>query len=278
VDRKFDEIVAFSEVERFIDTPVKRYSSGMRVRLAFAVAAHLDPEILMIDEVLAVGDAAFQQKCLDKMDGVAQTGRTVLFVSHNMQAIQRLCTRAFLLNHGHLVASGKPAVIIEKYLQETFSEPLEGPAMLGERVCLQGITITQDGREISEFADNHKPVDIRVAYDLLEPTHHLLLGFDVFANDGTHLYRTYDMLSLDSADRAAGRYESTYCLPAGAFRPGFYYFELLVGVHRHGWLSRGQIRLKMNFNGANQTDIDFPGAIGALGAWEVVSPQRVFAR
>src|SRR5262249_2932814 len=102
IRRKFDEIVAFAEVEKFLDTPVKRYSSGMYVRLAFAVAAHLEPEILLVDEVLAVGDAAFQSKCIGKMQGVAREGRTVVFVSHNMAAVEGLCTRCFLLDEGQL--------------------------------------------------------------------------------------------------------------------------------------------------------------------------------
>jgi lipopolysaccharide transport system ATP-binding protein len=119
--RKFDEIVAFSEVETFLDTPVKRYSSGMFMRLAFAVAAHLEPEILMVDEVLAVGDAAFQRKCLGKMSRTASEGRTVLFVSHNMAAVQSLCTRAAWLDHGTLVQVGPPRVVIGSYLQSTAS-------------------------------------------------------------------------------------------------------------------------------------------------------------
>lgn len=118
IDRKFDEIVAFSEVEKFLDTPVKRYSSGMYVRLAFAVAAHLEPEILIVDEVLAVGDAAFQKKCMGKMDDVAQEGRTILFVSHNMNAIQRLCSRSLLLEQGRLVKDGPTSEIIGQYLAE----------------------------------------------------------------------------------------------------------------------------------------------------------------
>src|SRR6187401_430063 len=105
---KFDEIVAFAEVEKFLDTPVKRYSSGMYVRLAFAVAAHLEPEILVVDEVLAVGDAEFQKKCLDKMDDVSRGGRTILFVSHNMQAITRLCSRCILLDKGRVLMDGEP--------------------------------------------------------------------------------------------------------------------------------------------------------------------------
>lgn len=115
IQRKFDEIVAFSEVERFLDTPVKRYSSGMYVRLAFAVAAHMEPEVLVIDEVLAVGDAAFQKKCLGKMSGVAQEGRTVLFVSHNLTAIASLCQRVLMMDGGQLVADGTPAHTIQRY-------------------------------------------------------------------------------------------------------------------------------------------------------------------
>jgi ABC-type polysaccharide/polyol phosphate transport system ATPase subunit len=116
IGRKFDEIAAFSEVERFLDTPVKRYSSGMYTRLAFAVAAHLEPEILIVDEVLAVGDAAFQKKCLGKMGAVAKDGRTVLFVSHNMNAVQRLCRQAVLLDRGRLVAGGDTPDVVARYL------------------------------------------------------------------------------------------------------------------------------------------------------------------
>ena len=116
IQRKFDEIVAFAEVEKFIDTPVKRYSSGMYLRLAFAVAAHLEPDILIVDEVLAVGDVAFQKKCLGKMGDVAAEGRTVLFVSHNMDVIQQMCPRCVMLNGGQLVSQGPSATVIAKYL------------------------------------------------------------------------------------------------------------------------------------------------------------------
>ncbi len=132
---KFDEIVAFAEVERFLDTPVKRYSSGMYVRLAFAVAAHLEPEILIVDEVLAVGDAAFQRKCLGKMEDVAGQGRTVLFVSHNMEAVQKLCNKGLLLQKGRVIATGPMQDVIDRYVNEAterrkvfeFPAP-EGPA------------------------------------------------------------------------------------------------------------------------------------------------------
>src|SRR5207245_2821375 len=119
IRQKFDEIIAFAEIEKFLDTPVKRYSSGMYVRLAFAVAAHLEPEILLVDEVLAVGDAAFQSKCIGKMEGVAREGRTVVFVSHDMAAVESLCTRCFLLDGGRLELSGTPHEVTTHYVATT---------------------------------------------------------------------------------------------------------------------------------------------------------------
>ncbi len=138
ITRKFDEIVTFSQVEKFIDTPVKRYSSGMRVRLAFAVAAHLEPEILLVDEVLAVGDAAFQKKCIGKMRSMSGGGRTVLFVSHSMSAIRNLCSRCILLDRGEVVADTTPAEAISVYerLMRSFEE--HGVARLGDPRSRQG--------------------------------------------------------------------------------------------------------------------------------------------
>ena len=125
IDRKFDEIVAFSEVERFLDTPLKHYSSGMQMRLAFAVAAHLEPEILLVDEVLAVGDAAFQKKCLGKMGDISKQGRTIIFVSHNMTALRALCTRLTWLEAGQVKASGDSSEIVNRYLQNHKGDNLE---------------------------------------------------------------------------------------------------------------------------------------------------------
>jgi lipopolysaccharide transport system ATP-binding protein len=121
IAQKFDEIVAFAEVEKFLDTPVKRYSSGMYVRLAFAVAAHLEPEILIVDEVLAVGDAQFQKKCLGKMEDVSKEGRTVLFVSHQMAAVEALCNRAILINAGQVHLDGPPTQVINAYLDQAYT-------------------------------------------------------------------------------------------------------------------------------------------------------------
>jgi len=156
IERKFDEIVAFAEVERFIDTPVKHYSSGMYLRLAFAVAAHLEPEILLVDEVLAVGDAAFQKRCLGKMSSVASAGRTVLFVSHNMAAIEGLCSRAILLAGGALAADDRPRQVIRSYL-ESGAAPRGGTTTLlehqgrrpGSEVVLRDVTLLCEGVESS---------------------------------------------------------------------------------------------------------------------------------
>ena len=125
IDRKFDEIVAFAEIEKFIDMPVKHYSSGMYVRLAFAVAAHLEPEILFVDEVLAVGDASFQKKCLGKMSDVARQGRTVVFVSHNMTAMRRLASRVMWIEGGEIIGAGSAGEIIDRYLQKNTDSNLE---------------------------------------------------------------------------------------------------------------------------------------------------------
>jgi lipopolysaccharide transport system ATP-binding protein len=155
---KFDEIVAFAEVEKFIETPVKHYSSGMYMRLAFAVAAHLEPEILIVDEVLAVGDAAFQKKCLGKMSDVAKDGRTVLFVSHNMAAIETLCSRVCLIHKGAMVCDGSPrqaAAMYSDLNQSTRSEPLSG------RITAGPLSFTKVGASL----EGEQP-DIRLIVDL----------------------------------------------------------------------------------------------------------------
>jgi lipopolysaccharide transport system ATP-binding protein len=164
VGSKFDEIAAFSEVEKFLDTPVKRYSSGMYVRLAFAVAAHLEPEILLVDEVLAVGDAAFQRKCLGKMGDVATQGRTVLFVSHNMVAIQNLCQKAILLRDGRIAAQGPSQDVVSAYLSSIRQAQTEqvwedqGRAPGNDRVRIRRVAIRPQGGE------PHDPISMDTAF------------------------------------------------------------------------------------------------------------------
>jgi len=175
IKRKFDEIVDFAEVERFLDTPVKRYSSGMYVRLAFAVAAHLEPEILIIDEVLAVGDAQFQSKCLGKMEEVGKEGRTVLFVSHNMNAINRLCTQVILLKDGQIVCKEETAIAVQKYLQgsnqQTVCEAVfrnnpDKPFQVSSvSVC------TADGAVLNKPLNVNESFKITATYSLDRPMH-----------------------------------------------------------------------------------------------------------
>jgi lipopolysaccharide transport system ATP-binding protein len=169
ITRKFDDIVAFAEVERFIDTPVKRYSSGMYVRLAFAVAAHLEPEIMLVDEVLAVGDAAFQKKCLGKMGDVAREGRTVLFVSHNMAAIENLCTRGVVLNRGGVEFAGTQNDAIAHYLRSLADQTTS----IRERTDRKGsgdlrvvaIDMKDEQGRLLEFAQSGQTVDVCLHYE-----------------------------------------------------------------------------------------------------------------
>jgi len=171
IDRKFDEIVDFADVEKFIDTPVKRYSSGMYVRLAFAVAAHLEPEILVVDEVLAVGDAEFQKKCLGKMGDVAKEGRTILFVSHNMAAITSLCSQVMLIDKGLFIATGQANEIVQLYISRSASN---GGVNLAKRADRSGnglarvaaITITDKGGMVLNSIISGQDVVVRVDYDI----------------------------------------------------------------------------------------------------------------
>ncbi|RJQ38999.1 MAG: ABC transporter ATP-binding protein [Dehalococcoidia bacterium] len=174
IKRKFDEIVEFSGVEKFIDTPLKRYSSGMQVRLAFSVAAHLEPEILLVDEVLAVGDAQFQKKCLGKMENVSKEGRTVLFVSHNMAAINRLCPRAILLDNGRLVQDGHSVSVTNAYLngeagvggQRTW-ELEEAPGT--DELRLTSIKLLKADGTPASVVEVHEPLTLRIGYHIGQP-------------------------------------------------------------------------------------------------------------
>lgn len=173
IARMFDEIVAFAEVEQFIDTPIKRYSSGMYLRLAFAVAAHLNPEILLVDEVLAVGDAAFQKKCLGKMSEVASTGRTILFVSHNLGVVANLCTRGLVLHHGTVVADCSPKDAITRYVDmgkdddgERLWEPATAPQSANVR--LRALRLKSGGRTVGEVSID-QGFEVEIEFETLRP-------------------------------------------------------------------------------------------------------------
>jgi lipopolysaccharide transport system ATP-binding protein len=233
IDRKFDQIVAFSEVEKFIDTPVKRYSSGMYVRLAFAVAAHLEPEILLVDEVLAVGDAGFQKKCLGKMGDVAREGRTVLFVSHNMGAVRQLCNRGIYLKSGRVHKIGDITSIIESYMHThsdtqkfmaQFSEPTNKPA------CILKAAVTCPHKSPEELFDINDQIQIHVEYILYEKMSGVNVGL-VIAREGIPVFTSFD-IDVEKhlfISREAGRYRTRIQIPSHLLKAGMYTVTIGLG-------------------------------------------------
>lgn len=232
IDNKFDEIVAFSEVEQFIDTPVKRYSSGMYLRLAFAVAAHLEPEILVVDEVLAVGDAEFQRKCLGKMGDVARQGRTVLFVSHNMSAILRLTQETVVLEKGMLVLSAPSPEAVDYYLSaghsragERFWDEDEVPV---ESAPFKPIALrlrNQRGQMVDTIRST-EPFQIELEYNLSAPLTGLRIGLYLYTTRGEPVFTTFDtddpVMFDKHTSRSAGGYISQCTLPADLLNQGRY--------------------------------------------------------
>jgi|CXWL01.1.fsa_nt_gi lipopolysaccharide transport system ATP-binding protein len=232
VARKFDEIVAFSGVEQFIDTPVKRYSSGMYVRLAFAVAAHLEPDVLIIDEVLAVGDAEFQKRCLGKMGEVAREGRTVLFVSHNMAAIQKLCARAILLRNGKVALVGPVHECIAGHLGGVCTDAaISDLARTDPRFWLKRIALKDvQGTRTANFSYDQKVV-VEIEFEQSEAVSNLELTLRIATAIGTSVFsseRPVDKLG----PLAVGHGKATVTIPAALLVPGT--FLVTVGVHVPG--------------------------------------------
>jgi len=232
IKSKFDEIVAFAEIEKFLDTPVKRYSSGMYVRLAFAVAAHLEPEILIVDEVLAVGDANFQKKCLGKMSSVSTEGRTILFVSHNMAAVSRLCTRAVLLQDGRTVMNGPVPTVVEAYLaasnitRRTWENPKEKSDDSPGRIVSVRV-LSLDGDEAGALVF-HEGVKIEVCYEIFRPIEDLFAMFRIADSSGNVIFPSWDTDKAAEQGRVRhpGQYVAECIVPAGLLKPGHY----LVGA------------------------------------------------
>lgn len=238
ITRKLDEIVDFSEVERFIDTPVKHYSSGMYLRLAFAVAAHLEPEILLIDEVLAVGDVAFQKKCLGKMGDVAEKGRTVLFVSHNMGAVARLCKRSILLAKGALVKDGPSDEVISAYLMESAGASCRRVVLdrkVGDPVAIREVAVTSPGKADSVALDVLDDISVEIRYDVHQDMKGTNLGC-ALKRDGVMLFQSWD-IDDDVATlelRPKGDYLSRMVLPQRLLKPGTYSISIAFGRPRIG--------------------------------------------
>jgi len=235
IEQKFDEIVNFAEVEKFIDTPVKHYSSGMYLRLAFAVAAHLDPEILLVDEVLAVGDAAFQQKCLGKMGAVAREGRTVLFVSHNMGAITRLCERSICLDEGQIIIDGKSNQVVDHYQFRHIKPCAEwnraDSVGKGDGVAfLRVILSNSEGCPTSLF-DGDEPVHMEIHYIVRRPLSGCQIGTRISTSEGLVVFTTTDAdnSGVSALPKEPGFYRTCFAIQGGFLAPGKYH--LLVGAH-----------------------------------------------
>ncbi len=276
IDRKLEEIIDFSEVEKFIDTPIKRYSSGMQMRLAFSVAAHLEPEILVVDEVLAVGDADFQRKCLGKMQDVSTEGRTVLFVSHNMSAILRLTTEALVLNHGTVVKRASTPEAVDFYLSQGFaeegqriwspeeksgaSEPFRPIAM---RVCNQGMSAAQTVRST-------EPIQVEIEYELSAPVTGLRVGFYLMNTRGENIFTSFDTDNPEDfekySSRNAGVYISKCTLPADMLNEG----RFILGVNASTY------RVKRYFQDEHALifNVDASGAPGKHWVESRVGPLR----
>ncbi len=233
IQRKFDEIVAFAEVEKFLDTPVKRYSSGMYVRLAFAVAAHMEPEILIVDEVLAVGDSNFQKKCLGKMENVASEGRTVMFVSHSMETVTRLCNTAVLLNNGSVQSSGTTNKVINAYLKSDFGTTAQrrwnniSRAPGNDVVRLVEVKVHGEDGDVTDSYDITKPIGITMTYEVLMNEKSFTHSINLFNENGVNILNSHDIVSeLRKQPRAKGYYSSTMWIPGNFLSEG----TVIVGV------------------------------------------------
>ena len=246
IDKKFNEIVEFSEVEKFINTPVKRYSSGMRVRLAFAVAAHLDPEVLLIDEVLAVGDVEFQKKCLGKMSNIAKEGRTILFVSHNMGAIEKLCTKAFLIDEGRIQKQGLTNEVIAEYLgsnksllgEKIWTTPSKtnDPKNLipdEEIVRLNAVRVKNKNDEICTEFTVRDDIFLEIEYVVHKDINYLDVSFYLYNQKGETVLVAMDN-SRDGENRSclSNSYRTIGKVPGDLLNDGWYYVHIGISEEK----------------------------------------------
>ncbi len=279
--RKFDEIVTFAELEQFLDTPVKRYSSGMYVRLAFAVAAHLEPEIFFVDEVLAVGDASFQKRCLGKMGTVAKDGQTLLFVSHNMGAVTQLCPRALWVDQGQIKLAGPSADVVAAYLTAG-SEPnliWKNPSPCPPNAVAQvnSACVLSANDEPTTTVEFASPFKVKVFYEVLQPVRNLSVVIRLTDSHGNLLWTSFDTDTTDwnGQVRAIGRYFSVCTIPGNMVRPGRYFLSV-------GAVDKN-VRLREHHENALAFDVSQVGYHIALGrkgiltpllAWEIQALER----
>lgn len=293
IRRKFDEIVAFAEVERFLDTPVKRYSSGMYVRLAFAVAAHLDPEVLVIDEVLAVGDADFQKKSIGKMQSVAsKENRTVLFVSHNLQAVQSLCDRAILLNSGTVEMQGASRAVVSRYMRQARSHEgqrvwPEHAAPGNDAISLLAVRIFEENEGPIGSVGTDKDLFVELEFIARALEKSLCVGFDLANADGVTVLRAYQTDSREESwpSLRIGQNRWRCKIPRGLLNGGNYLVHPRIGIHNLAWIVYEDASLEFRVDlkhGVSPmwsaiSEENRPGLIAPLLDWTSVSNETRFA-
>jgi lipopolysaccharide transport system ATP-binding protein len=290
IDRKFDEIVAFAGVERFVDTPVKHYSSGMYLRLAFAVAAHLEPEILVVDEVLAVGDAAFQKKCLGKMGEVAREGRTVLFVSHNMPAVRGLCERAIWLRDGAVVDQGEAGAVVSRYLRHAVESTVQRAwpdmedAPGNDEFRLRAARVRPADGVPGDPIDVRTPALVEIEYWNLQPGARMDLSLRAYDEGGTLIFDAGP--PVEPRPLPAGLYRDVCRIPGDLLNDGLHTLELRVFRDREAVVFEQRDLLVVHV--ADAPDLrggwfgKWPGAVRPLLPWTTEplreSPQEPAAR
>ncbi len=285
IDAKFDEIVAFSEVDKFIDTPVKRYSSGMYLRLAFSVAAHLEPEILVVDEVLAVGDAEFQRKCLGKMGDVAQQGRTVLFVSHNMSAILRLTQETLVLDKGRILTRGETQSAVDFYLNL-------GQSKQGERIWTKeevplpaapflplAVRVIDVNNNIVDTVRSVDGFDLEISYQLTDSITGLRVGLYLNTARGEPVFTTFDTDDPEKfsrySNRSAGEYVSRCHIPANLLNEGRYVIGVNASSYRIKRYFQDEQVLTFTVDGTGAPGMHWPeprqGVVRPQLEWEITN-------
>ena len=281
--QKFDQIVEFADIPKFLDTPVKRYSSGMYVRLAFSVAAHLDPEILIVDEVLAVGDSEFQKKCLGKMEEVTHDkGRTILFVSHNMGAVEQLCKKVIILKNGEIVFNGPTKTGVEKYLNSGIGLKKEQiwnkENAIGDNVAkILKIYTHNEDHHLCDTFDITKKIGITVEYEVLEDGGYFTHGLNLFNENGINVFNSHDVVSvLRSSQRKKGIYVATAWIPEnllaeGIFTAGIALFNpshSSIHAHVHNALTFKVVDYIRGDSARGNYTGGFPGIVRPILNWE----------
>ena len=274
IKRKFDEIVAFAEIEKFLDTPVKRYSSGMYMRLAFSVAAHLEPEILIVDEVLAVGDAQFQKKCLGKMKEVGSEGRTVLFVSHNMNAIEQICTSAISLSAGKLLEKTNDVKsVVRNYLNSESSvrnyqwinngEQFDNPYYKPMKLFLTDET----GALITQHVSNYQDIWINIETEIKQIDPALTMGYAIYTEDNVLLYWSYQTDTKEDNWPIVRKGKSSWQsqIPKRFLNEGLYKLELIGGLHFRDWICEPGVN-------APSIQLEIRGGLSDSPFWHIRRP------